>query len=130
MKCTEIYIVKTKALFEKGEEGLRGFFELLDKELISRISKKKQEAARCESILSYSLLLSVLLKKGFLKEDLKISFSDSGKPYTIKEIPFSFSVSHTEGAVCVAVGESNSVGVDIEKDLQSITNRIANQKQN
>ena len=63
---------------------------------------------------AYELLYFVLLRDfPFAEEDLVLCKTEAGKPY-FRDVPICFSISHTEGLVVVAVGNTQ-LGVDAEK---------------
>lgn len=74
-----------------------------------------REKAERDSAISRELLFSVLSDELSLTP-LEIRKTDKGKPYFEDKKYPPFSISHTDGAVCVAIAEGwGSVGVDIEK---------------
>ena len=67
--------------------------------------------------------LFVALSERFSLPRTEIKKTEAGKPYFEDERYPAFSISHTEGAICVAMSDSaESVGVDIEKYSDRLQN--------
>ena len=82
---------------------------------------KPCERQQEQSALAREMLFSTLSEKLSLPKT-EIKKTEDGKPYFDKVGYPAFSISHTDGAVCVAISDgAGSVGVDIEKDSPRLT---------
>lgn len=118
----EIIVVETKGLsFAELEKYLR-FASPARREVIR---KKLSEEDKVLSLLAALLVRSELSKRlGVPAKRLAFERGALGKPY-LKGGGTQFSVSHTKGAVCLAMsyGESD-IGVDIELKRRRVSERL------
>ena len=80
-------------------------------------------AGEDKSAVAREALFEALLDK-FSLPSLEIKKTGAGKPYFEDSRYPAFSISHTDGAVCVAICDTaESVGVDIEKCSERLRNK-------
>ena len=106
------------------EEHAEKHFELLPLWRKEKILSLKNKQKRKESILAFSLLMSVL-KKEFEIECFSFKYNKNGKPYLTEE-EVCFNVSHCKNAVVVGASV-DKIGVDVEciqKPRESVLARI------
>ena len=102
------------------ENLFRGDFEFLFPSILNeRIRRKKNPNAKKQSVAAY-ILLNNILREYYNTTLCDLMFTENGKPY-LENGPF-FSVSHTEGYVCVAVSRY-PIGVDIEQ-IRNFDNKV------
>ena len=84
---------------------------LTPKERYQEVMAVKCERSRCEKYLVWKLLQRAVMERfNLVFDNIRFTKTDNGK-WICPE--FCFSLSHTDGVVCVAVSDSD-VGVDIE----------------
>ncbi len=119
----EIIVVKTDNL---SFSELEKYLPLVPPARREVILKKKNDSDKVLSVISGLLLRSELSGRLNLPPK-KISFvrGPHGKPY-IKGGDIQFSLSHTGGAVCLAVADTadGEIGVDIERSDRKISERL------
>ena len=87
---------------------------LADEEYRLKVLRLKSDDKKMQKLYAHLLLKALLYKKfGINPFDVRLLKTQSGKPY-IETHEICFNVSHTEGAVAVALSETE-VGIDIEK---------------
>ncbi len=119
----EIIIVKTDNIsFADIEE----YLSCVSSARRSVVLKKSSDTDRVQSLVAGLLLRSEISKRTGVPTT-KISFvkGPHGKPY-LNGGEVQFSISHTKGAVCVAVGEAadGEIGVDIERCDRRASDRL------
>ena len=87
--------------------------------------KNKKEA---EMYATAKILLRIMMKE-FLNKDFKeLEYNSHGKPY-LKNFPYDFNISHSEGVCVVLLSDikNEKVGIDVQKNLtdEKKTERIA-----
>ena len=109
---TQIFLSEIDTLM--NEEAILSYFPFL-----SHIRQEKILRLRSESDRTQSIMTELLLRKvagDFLQirgEEITLAEAPSGKPYFPFFPEYHFSLSHTEGAVLVAVSDQ-PIGADIE----------------
>ena len=115
---TKVYvaeILSDSSLYEKEIERMSS---QLSEQFLDRFKYSENIKKKYESCSAYYLLSKVLMRdfpklyESFGKYKIKIDLN--GKPH-FEPCKVHFSVSHTYGAVAVAVSEEGEIGVDIEK---------------
>ncbi len=98
-------------------EGYLGCLTALRK---NGVLKKKTDKGRISALLSRLLMLSEISSRtGIPQKKIRFEFGSHGKPY-LKDSHLQFSLSHTDGAVCMAFSDfpenpdNEEIGVDIE----------------
>lgn len=99
---------------------LEGYLGCLTAPRKNGVLKKKTEKDRINALLSRLLMLSEISSRtGIPQNKIKFDFGSHGKPY-LKDSKLQFSLSHTNGAICMAFSEfpenpnNEEIGVDIE----------------
>lgn len=93
---------------------IEGYLGCLDATRRNGILKKKTEKDRINALLSRLLMLSEISSRtGIPQKKIRFDFGTHGKPY-LKDNSLQFSLSHTNGAICMAFSASDEIGVDIE----------------
>ena len=88
--------------------------EKLPEDLSQRVLNTANEQRRKERAFSYFLAHNLIKKSDPCDENVKISFSESGKPY-IKNSSLSISLAHSNFVAAVFISDENEdVGIDIE----------------
>ena len=100
-----------RPLTEKETEAM---LKLLPSERRERLLHLKIEEKRREPLCAYLVLRMALWEQFQWREFPEIAFSPQGKPWFPTHPEVHFNISHTAGAVLVAVSDE-PVGVDIEK---------------
>jgi phosphopantetheinyl transferase len=98
---------------------------LTHKEWYLPFIEKMAENRKCEW-----LAVRVLLKD-LLKEEKKILYHPSGKPY-LSDNSYHISISHTKGYAAVILNKKKEVAIDIEKiapRIENIRSRFVNEKE-
>lgn len=119
----EIIVIKTDNIDYTAVEPYLSFVTPARRAVVT---KKASDSDKVQSLIAGLLLRSELSKRTGTPFK-KISFvkGPHGKPY-IKGGDVQFSVSHTKGAVCVALAdaEDGEIGVDIERCDRRVSDRI------
>lgn len=99
---------------------LDGYLGCLTAPRRNGVLKKKTDKDRINALLSRLLMISEISSRtGIPQKKIKFEFGSHGKPY-LKDSRLQFSLSHTNGAICMAFSESpenpdnQEMGVDIE----------------
>ncbi|MDO4381018.1 MAG: 4'-phosphopantetheinyl transferase superfamily protein [Clostridia bacterium] len=95
------------------------FLPTIKKAEIKRIS---HEHSKNESVLAWVLLKFVLSDYGSEIFE-RLRFTERGKPYFSDGKPY-FNLSHSGNKVCVAISDSNEIGIDIQKESNFSPNMI------
>ncbi len=77
--------------------------------------KNKKEA---EMYATSKILLRIMMKEFLNKEFTELEYNSHGKPY-LKNFPYDFSISHSEGVCIVLISDTKNekVGIDVQKNL-------------
>ena len=112
LTMTQIFLSEIETLMNR--ETILSYFPFLSQIRREKLLRLRSDSDRTQSILSELLLRKVagdfLDIKG---EEISLAEAPSGKPYFPLSPKYHFSLSHTEGAVLVAVSDQ-PIGVDIE----------------
>ena len=100
-----------RALTEAEADLLLGF---LPPERQKRLVRLRDKLRRKEPLCAYALLRIALRERYGWQELPQMAYSPQGKPYFPQYSEVQFNLSHTDGAVLVAIS-NQAVGVDIEK---------------
>lgn len=99
---------------------LEGFLGCLTAPRKSGVLKKKTDKDRINALLSRLLMISEISSRtGIPQKKIRFEFGSHGKPY-LRDSKLQFSLSHTNGAICMAFSDTPSatedgeIGVDIE----------------
>lgn len=99
---------------------IEGYLGCLTAPRKNGVLKKKTEKDRINALLSRLLMLSEISERtGIPQKKIAFDFGPHGKPY-IKNSHLQFSLSHTNGAICMAFSEfpekpdNEEIGIDIE----------------
>lgn len=99
---------------------LEGYLGCLTAPRRNGILKKKTDKDRINALLSRLLMLSEISNRtGIPQSKIKFDFGPHGKPY-LQNSHLQFSLSHTNGAICMAFSEfpekpdNEEIGIDIE----------------
>lgn len=105
--------------------ALEKYFGCVSKARKATVLKKASDEDKVQSLVAALLLRSELSKRlGIPHKKVVFEKGAHGKPY-IKGGGAQFSVSHTKGAVCVAISESETeIGVDIERRDRRISDTL------
>ena len=88
--------------------------EKLPEDLSQRVLNTANEQRRKERAFSYFLAHNLIKKSDPCDENVKLSFSESGKPY-IENSGISISLAHSDFVAAVFISDENEdVGIDIE----------------
>ncbi len=114
-------------VYTEGTEfsALEKYLSCVSKARKSVVLKKASDEDKVQSLVAALLLRSELSKRLAIPHG-KVVFEKGahGKPY-IKGGGAQFSVSHTKGAVCVAISDSEKeIGVDIERKDRRISDKL------
>lgn len=114
-------------VYTEGTEfsALERYLSCVSKARKSVVLKKASDEDKAQSLVAALLLRSELSKRLGIPQG-KVAFEKGphGKPY-IKGGGAQFSVSHTKGAVCVAISDSEKeIGVDIERKDRRISEKL------
>lgn len=110
----------TKAYFLLPDDDfdklfLEKAYALLDNDTLDACKRKRVFSHRLASTLSHLLVRKCVVEHyGIKSQKLVLSKNEYGKPYFCDYPDIHFSISHTDGAIFVAVSNGN-IGVDIEK---------------
>lgn len=96
------------------EKETAAMLRVLPPERRERLLRLKPEEKWREPLCAYLMLCMALRSRYGWKELPPIALTDRGKPYFVAFPDIHFNISHTNGAVLVAVSDQ-PVGVDIEK---------------
>lgn len=108
------YIGKSLLGIWKVEETCDELSSLLEhKDWLESVYKAKSES-RWREMLAARVLL-----KELLGEEKRISYYKSGKPY-LSDDSYKISISHTRGYVAVILHQTQTMGLDIEKQTDKI----------
>ena len=88
---------------------------LIPESVLDYIRNTKNEEARLERIAAYSTLFFAL-SEIYGKCGVKLGRTEYNKPYLIDERIY-VSISHTDGAVAVALSDEYEIGVDIQSEI-------------
>ena len=104
---------------------LEKYLSCVSKARKSAVLKKASDEDKVQSLVSVLLLRSELSKRlGIPHKKVVFEKGTHGKPY-IKGGGAQFSVSHTKGAVCVAISDSETeIGVDIERKDRRVSEKL------
>lgn len=99
---------------------LEGYLGCLTTPRKNGVLKKKTDKDRINALLSRLLMVSEISSRtGIPQKKIKFEFGSHGKPY-LKDSKLQFSLSHTNGAICMAFSDyhenpdNEEIGVDIE----------------
>ncbi len=106
-------------------QTLEKYLTCVSKARKSAVLKKASDEDKVQSLVAALLLRSELSKRlGIPHKKVVFEKGAHGKPY-IKGGGAQFSVSHTRGAVCVAISDSETeIGVDIERRDRRISEKL------
>lgn len=91
--------------------------------LLSILPKKQEHFGQTERIIAHVLLRKTVYSLlGKENREIKIAVDSYGKPYFL-DIPLQFNLSHTKGAVAIALSD-DAVGIDIER-IRPVSMKIA-----
>lgn len=100
---------------------IEGYLGCLTAPRKNGVLKKKTEKDRINALLSRLLMVSeISARTGIPQKKIVFEFGSHGKPY-IKNSHLQFSLSHTNGAICMAFSEfaenpeNEEIGIDIER---------------
>lgn len=118
----EIIVVYTSGV---EFSALERYLGCVSKARKSVVLKKATDEDKVQSLISALLLRSELSKRlGIPYKKVEFVKGAHGKPY-IKGGGAQFSVSHTKGAVCVAISDGDSeIGIDIERRDRRISDKL------
>lgn len=103
---------------------IEGYSGCLSRERRNAISRKKQDGDKINSLLSRLLLLSELSARTRIPaRKIGFTYGTNGKPY-LKGGELEFSLSHTDGAICVAFSTSGEIGVDVERRDRRVSDTL------
>lgn len=96
-------------------ENLRTAYFIMSEERKTKCRALRREEDRKLCIAADMLIRKILSEKcGIKPEDIIFSETQNGKPFSVNcSLPFS--ISHSGDYAAVAVGNKNSIGIDIEK---------------
>ena len=94
---------------------IRQPLSLLQKEISEYIDCAKNDSVRAERHLAYTTLICSL-KAFFDIDNIKLERTAGGKPYLL-DSNIHISLSHSDGAVAVAISDEGEVGVDIQSEI-------------
>ena len=107
----------TAARDELEESARRAFPAKGSQEYIDRVAERKNDTSAAESLTALILLSRLMQKLGVDTDDLTLCRNSDGRPY-FENSAIDFSISHSHGAVAVAISDSCRVGIDVEtKDI-------------
>lgn len=92
---------------------------LIPKDVLDYIKNGKSEEIKIERLAAYSTLFFALFSL-YGKKNFELCRKDSGKPYLTENGEISkihISISHTEGAVAVALSDEYEIGVDVQSEI-------------
>ena len=92
---------------------------LIPKDVLDYIKNGKSEEIKTERLAAYSTLFFALFSL-YGNKNFAICRKDSGKPYLTENGEISairISISHTDGAVAVALSDEYEVGVDVQSEI-------------
>lgn len=96
---------------------IRQPLSLLQKEISEYIDCAKNDSVRAERHLAYTTLICSL-KAFFDIDNIKLERTAGGKPY-LSDSNIHISLSHSDGAVAVAISDEGEVGVDIQSQIDA-----------
>ena len=114
--------METKSI-KASHELLRVMSDRLPLFFAKRCEEARSDALRLDRLFTYNLLLYALKNSGVDTDNCELLFTKHGKPY-LKGQDISFSLSHTEGLVCVALCD-REIGVDAQSLDEENARRIA-----
>lgn len=125
------YAINTAKVFDLKE--LEGYLDLISIERKKRISKFYFTKDKVQSLFAEIILRYILYKRySFRNDQIKLGYSDYGKPYIVTHSNIHFNLSHSGSWVLCAVGDV-PLGIDVEiikdKDLD-ISGRIYTKEEN
>jgi 4'-phosphopantetheinyl transferase len=91
---------------------------LLSTEEVSRMARYRQERDRLTHLLSRAVMRTVLASYlGCNAADIRFSANAHGKPILLVDgpLPLHFNLTHSRGAIALAVSRGREVGIDIEE---------------
>lgn len=105
---------------------LEGYLGCLTAPRRNGVLKKKTDKDRINALLSRLLMLSEISNRtGIPQKKIKFDFGSHGKPY-LNNSKLQFSLSHTNGAICMAFSDhpedpsNEELGVDIEDRCRKV----------
>lgn len=96
---------------------IRQPLSLLQKEISEYIDCAKNDSVRAERHLAYTTLICSL-KAFFDIDNIKLERTADGKPY-LSDSNIHISLSHSDGAVAVAISDEGEIGVDIQSQIDA-----------
>lgn len=82
-------------------------------EYIDRVAERNNDISAAESLTALILLSRSIQKIGMDTENLALCRDSNGRPF-FEDSTIDFSISHSHGAVAVAISDSCRVGIDVE----------------
>lgn len=106
-------MIPQSTLAELEDSARRAFPHDDSQRHIDIITARSNEESKRESLFALVILARLCDKCGLDRRNLAISREESGRPFFVAAA-VDFSISHSGGAVAVALSDSGCVGVDIE----------------
>lgn len=121
---TEYFEALMEEVIKRDCHDLWQPLSLIPNEIFSYKKNGKSEKNKSERFAAYSTLFFALFTL-YEKKNLKLCRTESGKPYleeNDKASKIKISISHTDGAVAVALSDEYEIGVDIQSVIDE--NRV------
>lgn len=107
------------------EQEMERLLPLLPAERRERLRRLRRKEWRREPLCAYALLQLALRERYGWQTLPEVETTEGGKPWFPRHPEVHFSISHTDGAVLVGIGET-PIGVDVEK-VRPVSARTMNQ---